>query len=182
MIRFTITGTPRGQGRPRFTKFGRPYKATDDVAWEQSIVNAWERAGKPKIDAGPYRVELVVRMKRPPSHFTKTGQLTKLARAATTPGKPDLDNTVKGVVDALVKATAIPDDRLMVRLVAEKDWNKEPGIDVTITRHRSAPTGDDRDADQRSQVGQGSVDAYGASDDPMQLPGSDAGVRHRRRA
>ena len=52
------------------------------------------------------------------------------------PGKPDLDNVVKAVLDAL-NGTVFTDDSQVVSLVAGKHWqNAEegygPGVDVAV--------------------------------------------------
>lgn len=171
-IRFTIGGPPRGQGRPRFTRSGRAYTHKDDIAWHSNVADYWNRSGeKPLVDV-PYAVELFVRMKRPQSHFKKSGGLTAKHSLIWSPGKPDLDNMVKGVLDALVGASAIPDDRLMIYLLATKRWDKEDGIDVTIREARHPSGGAHQDAHEGVDVrGRGGAIADEAGSDPLQLIG-----------
>ena len=47
------------------------------------------------------------------------------------PGKPDLDNVAKGVLDAL-NGVAYVDDTQVVRLLVQKQYSLEPRLVVTV--------------------------------------------------
>lgn len=119
---FTWPGRPRGQGRPRFVRAtGMAYKAPDDKAFEQELLQAYQarHGAKPPL-AGPFAIDIVA-IYPPPK---------RLARALPTV-KPDLDNICKSVLDAL-SGTAYTDDKNNVTLEARKVYGKEPGIRVTL--------------------------------------------------
>jgi Holliday junction resolvase RusA-like endonuclease len=133
-FRLRIPGQPHGQGRPRIgrTKTGRPVAFTDHEtrAYAQLVQVEWIAAGRPTLIDGPYRLRVQAGWVRPPSHLTTTGTVNAAGRRARYPGKPDLDNVVKGILDALVAVAAIPDDRHLVHLEAAKWWAPQPGVVV----------------------------------------------------
>jgi Holliday junction resolvase RusA-like endonuclease len=47
------------------------------------------------------------------------------------PGKPDLDNVAKGVLDAM-NGVAYADDTQVVRLLVQKQYSLEPRLVVTV--------------------------------------------------
>lgn len=122
-----VDGRPHGQGRGRVginpgTGRAQVFTPAATRAFASRVQDEWVRAGKPRLDKGPYVLWLVAQHERPPSHFLKDGSLSSVGRKARYPGKPDIDNVVKGVLDALVAVGAIPDDRLLVEIRARKVW------------------------------------------------------------
>lgn len=50
--------------------------------------------------------------------------------------KPDIDNLAKAVLDALVKAGAIEDDRFVVRLLTMKTYSEVPRVSIEIKEYK----------------------------------------------
>lgn len=125
-LRLVIPGPPQGQGRPRIGKGagGRPmaFTPTATRAYAQQIQGEWIAAGRRWLSSGPYRLELTSYAARPAGHYRKDGTLSAAGERATHPGKPDLDNVIKGVLDALCAVGAVPDDRFLVEIDACKRW------------------------------------------------------------
>lgn len=49
-------------------------------------------------------------------------------------GEADVSNLVEGVQDALTKAGIISDDRIIRRVIAEKWFGYEPGVEIVLYR------------------------------------------------
>ncbi len=129
---FSWHGIPRGQGRPRFTRAGKAYKAEKDRAYEQSIKAAYlEKYGREKPIAGAFRMSVGVWMPIPrtASRCKRANMLTGRIQHTT---KPDLDNVVKAVMDAL-NGVAYSDDKDMVQINALKIYSTDPGLYVMIS-------------------------------------------------
>lgn len=123
MIReFTWHGEPRGQGRPRFVRqTGVAYKSSEDKAFEKSIMLAY-KAQNPMATPvqGAFGITLVVKLRQAKGNEQK--QATK---------KPDIDNVIKSVLDAL-NGVAFADDKNCVNITAYKRYDENPGISACI--------------------------------------------------
>lgn len=102
-VRFELPRV-RGQGRPRFAK-GHAFKQAADRLWEEEISNVFLRAGG-KPSRGPVRVFVDVYRMLP-----KSAPKGVESRADT--NKPDVDNVLKSVLDAL-NGHAYKDDAQVV--------------------------------------------------------------------
>lgn len=136
-IRLEVKGTPRAAGRPRFARIGngvRTYPDPRDEPAKQAIVAEWTRQGRPKLD-GPWNASISATFPRPPSHWNKSG-LSAAGRRSVAP-QPDVDNVAKIVLDCLVKAGAVSDDRHCLGLLVTKRWaadrESEGLVDVSLT-------------------------------------------------
>ena len=110
---FKVYGKPRGKQRPRFTKSGHVYTPKETVNYEREIRTAFLTAGGQPLN-GEIKIELIAAFKRPPAC------------------KPDVDNILKIVMDALNKI-AYDDDKQVVEVVAYKTIAEKEFIDVTIS-------------------------------------------------
>lgn len=131
MRSFFWAGQPRGQGRPRFNRMGGAYKASEDKAYEKALCMAyWAKyAGYPLMQ-GP--IVLRVRAVFPiPQSKTKQEKALMLAGKIKPTVKPDVDNVIKAVLDAL-NGVAFPDDKAVTWLIGEKEYGEVPGIHVEI--------------------------------------------------
>lgn len=130
-----VAGNPRGQPRPRaFARHGkaRVYDPGTAEHWKSQIALAFPQTIL--AYAGPVAVTLHFGFMRPKSHFRKGGGLTKSAPLAHL-GKPDLDNAIKAVLDALTTIGVWPDDTQVVDLCATKryaDPGDRAGCQITI--------------------------------------------------
>ena len=98
MVKLTIPGPPVALQRHRHTKSGHTYLPKQSVEYRERIQTAWRVEGKPCLD-GPLVVAAMFFLPRPPSHFKKSGGLTK--GAPKWPRRPDLSNLLKACEDAL---------------------------------------------------------------------------------
>lgn len=117
LLDVTILGEPVGQGRPRTVRIGpmvRIHPAKKSAEWEalaaQQMAAAW---GARAPHAGPVELHVLVLCPRPKSTPKRSG----VGRSWHT-AKPDLDNVVKAVADALVKAGVLRDDVFVAALQA----------------------------------------------------------------
>lgn len=127
---FTVTGTPKGQPRPRVTRFGT-YNGHSADEWKAAVRAAWAESGCQPFPRH-LRMRLEFWMARPAGHLTKRGAFTKSAPAHHT-HKPDADNLAKAVLDALQDAGAYPDDSRIISLHVSKAWAEQGGCRITIT-------------------------------------------------
>lgn len=103
--RFTVTvpGVMRGKGRPRFSAQGGKPRAYTDAktanaeTWVKSC--AIEQAGQPRL-MGPLAVTVVISVPIPTS-WSKREKAEAAAGRTMPTGKPDADNCLKLVCDAL---------------------------------------------------------------------------------
>jgi Holliday junction resolvase RusA-like endonuclease len=122
MIRLELTGKPEGKGRPRFGKGGRVYTPNATKLAEGRVIDAWTDADRPRID-GPVRLRIRLEVARPKGHFTSKGALNLPGSRLPFPTgkKPDLDNALKLVMDALNRR-AYRDDVDVVDVAAVRVW------------------------------------------------------------
>lgn len=120
---FYVRVTPRGQGRPRFTSRGHAYKTAEDRAYERAIRLAY-LAAYPDAQPirGPFAVGINAYYRRPKEPMNALPMV-----------KPDLDNVVKAVLDAL-DGVAYTNDKNNCSIVATKQYTDyEPSIWVWLT-------------------------------------------------
>jgi Holliday junction resolvase RusA-like endonuclease len=114
---FTIPGQPIPQGRPRFTTragYGRAYDDPKSRAYKNYVAVSVRSQGAELIE-GPCEVEIVFFMKRPKSLPKKVRHHVK---------RPDIDNLVKGILDAL-NGELWKDDSQVCKLTASKVYTKD---------------------------------------------------------
>jgi len=124
LIEFEILGTPRPQPRPRFrnTSYGvRIYTVQEVLDYKADIASIAKSKIKSPI-VGAIKIEVHVYVQRPKSLSKKIVNCTK---------RPDLDNYVKLVFDALNKV-AYNDDGQIIELIATKSYG-EPRVIIKIT-------------------------------------------------
>lgn len=130
VIRITVPGQPQGKGRARVCLRGgyaRAYTPDSTAAYENLIKLAYGNRG---ISVVP--VELAVTAYyRIPKSFSKRKRTEALSGVVRPQTKPDIDNVVKVVCDALNKV-AYNDDTQVVKIVAEKYYGETPGLVVEI--------------------------------------------------
>lgn len=116
-----VTGTPVAQPRVRMIRSnGHVYTPRTADAWKTAIRLAWRAEPREPME-GPVRLSLSFAMPRPQFHFTSKGALTAGAPVWHTI-KPDTDNLVKAVMDALTDAGAWHDDCQIVELSSDKRY------------------------------------------------------------
>lgn len=133
-IRFTVPGQPQGKGRPRIGKvgeFARMFTPAKTLAYEGFIALQAQiaMAGHDLVE-GPVEVRMFIALQVPESKSQKWKRQA-LAGEVFPTTKPDADNTVKAVFDAL-NGVVWKDDVQVVDLVLRKRYSAQPRIEVEV--------------------------------------------------
>lgn len=120
-----IHGNPAGKGRARFGH-GRTFTPKETVMAENDIRAAWKAVGAPRLE-GPIALDVELYVTRPKAHYAVSGALSAVGRRMPRPSnrKPDLDNAVKLIMDAL-NTRAWADDVQVVELFVGRAWADVP--------------------------------------------------------
>ena len=132
VVVFEVPGEPRGKGRPRFTRDGHPYTDSETRAYEKKIVAYYRQklGGFRWPDAEFISVSVVAYYEIPKS-------ATKAVAAAMREGKslpskkPDIDNVLKIVLDAL-NGVAYKDDSKVVSVSGKKIYSDTPKLVIEM--------------------------------------------------
>jgi Holliday junction resolvase RusA-like endonuclease len=138
-IDIDILGDPQPQPRPRayVGRHGsaRVYNPSTADAWRDTVAMA-VASRRPRNFvrfAGPVRVAAIFRLPRPARHYGASGRL--LSREIACCRKPDLDNLIKAVLDALNDCGVWGDDAQVSSLSCVKRYvarDEQPGVLLTI--------------------------------------------------
>lgn len=122
-LTFRVPGLPKPQPRPRWDRrHGRIYTPDTAKRWREAV--AWAALGamnKLPGEREPFRACVELRL-----YFTLPDNR-----------KADLDNLVKGTVDAIVEAGVMHDDNQVVRLLATKEIGTDTGCVVEVTARKA---------------------------------------------
>ena len=133
MITITIPGEMRGKGRPRFSGRGGFVRAYTDhkTASAETWVRACaiEQAGMQPLD-GPVALGITIAVEIPAS-WPKKRRADALAGAVFPTSKPDLDNCLKLIADALNGITW-RDDKQIVRVECRKHYAERAQTVLTV--------------------------------------------------
>ena len=143
-ITFEVPGQPVPQPRPRVSTrggFARAYTPKGHAihAYREAIellarTNGW-RQGPTQ---GPVAVEIDCYFDRPASHLTKSVKVRPAAPSF--PGRVDVDNLAKAVLDAITTAGTIwADDDQVLELVIRKHYARPQAGGRTIVTVRRLP-------------------------------------------
>lgn len=133
-IRFVVPGQPQGKGRPRIGKvgeFARMFTPAKTLAYEGFIALQAQiaMAGHDLVE-GPVLVRMFIALQVPESKSQKWKRQA-LAGEVFPTTKPDVDNTVKAVFDAL-NGVVWKDDVQVVDLVLTKRYSAAPRVEVEV--------------------------------------------------
>lgn len=131
-MKFIIHAVPKPKGRPRVTRSGHAFTPKSTREYEQLIVSEWEvQHGKTEPTKNPVAVR--VRFYTPIPKATSNKARERMAAGLEVPAKkPDIDNLLKAVLDAL-NGKAYQDDNQIVDILAEKRYSDEPRTEVFIS-------------------------------------------------
>lgn len=129
-IIFEVPGKVRGKGRPRFMRNGHTYTDKNTVEYEKAIKSAYLRLSR-HVSTKSIRISLYVFF-APNKSDTKRNREVKLRNAKAPKKKPDIDNVIKVVLDALNKV-AYEDDTQVNEVHVERLFSKEEKLIVCLT-------------------------------------------------
>lgn len=132
-VKFTILGEPKGKGRPRFCRnTGNAITPKDTVNYETLVhMEYLDQCNELRF---PDDAMLDMRIK---AYYSIPKSASKKKRAAMLAGeirptkKPDMDNVVKIIADAL-NQVAYRDDTQIVDCQCRKFYSENPRVEVTI--------------------------------------------------
>ena len=134
-MKFIFNIPPKPQSRPRFTRHGRPYELKDMKEYKQAI----ERMTKEQLECDKLvDMPLSVSIKfyiEPPQYISKVKKNALELKQETMRvfRKPDIDNYVKAILDAM-NDIVFKDDGQIAVLQAEKVYSLNARTEVTIER------------------------------------------------
>lgn len=130
-----IAGNANTKQRQRFDpRSKRAYTPKANIISENDVRAIWREAGEPRIEGKPaIRMLVVITVPRPSSHFNSKGELNKKGLEMPRPSnkKPDTDNAIKTIMDAL-NSRAYHDDVQVVEHAVVRDWGEWPATLVVI--------------------------------------------------
>lgn len=124
-INFFVAGEPEGQARPRKGKYGNFYVPKN--IWADRVYNIALSKRPKKIIDFPVYVYIAFSMRKPKYVSKKEHWHIK---------KPDIDNLVKGTIDALTKAKFWTDDNLICMCLFKKIYQTPTGCYISISKLR----------------------------------------------
>lgn len=125
---FKVNGQPKGKGRPRFTKNGHVYTPESTRIYEEEIKIRYKEKYKNEMLDGNIAVEVFINKK--PASYLGISKYNKLLGKYCNI-KPDTDNVVKAVLDAL-NGVAYADDKNVVEIYAVKKYASESSVVIRL--------------------------------------------------
>jgi len=129
-----IGGEPVAQGRPRFSTVNGHAQAIDPAKSREFkrilAAMAREKMAQMTLMEGPLCLYLQV-TRVPPKSWPKYRRRDAIEFREGIVSKPDLDNYVKIVLDAL-NGVVFADDSCVVKICASKRWSDKPGMSIRI--------------------------------------------------
>lgn len=137
-----VAGKASGKARQRFDpRTRRAYTPPSNIISEGDVRAVWREAGEPRFeDDCAIELDVVVIVMRPDGHFRKDGSLSTEGLRYPVPRKqkPDLDNAIKLVMDAL-NTRAYRDDGRVAKVTAERRWGDWPETLITLRPMGASP-------------------------------------------
>lgn len=132
---FVVEGQPKGKGRPRFTTSGgypRTYTPNETRQYEELIRECFFEQVKEPVDRDKIdTIQILAYYQVPASESKKRKQLMIDGKIPPTV-KPDLDNVIKVVLDAL-NGLAYNDDKQLLNIYASKFYGAKPMLAVQFS-------------------------------------------------
>lgn len=133
-VKFTIYGEVVGKGRPRFSTvggFAKAYTPKKTTNYEALVKSSYLDKYQPYLlEKGALRMEIDIYMLIPKSASKKAAE--RMSKGIERPTKkPDIDNIIKSIADAL-NGLAYHDDSQIVSVSVNKYWGYVPRAEVKI--------------------------------------------------
>ena len=135
MISFTVYGDPVAQGRPRFSTAGGSVKAYDPKKsrdFKDYVRLAASKYAPDQLIDEPLNLEVTFYRPIPKSFSKKKAQEAENGGVLPTT-KPDIDNYLKGVKDAL-SGIIWRDDNCITDVQMRKRYSNKPRIEITVRK------------------------------------------------
>lgn len=135
MYEFEVPGKVTGKARPRVnTLTGRAYTPENTKDYEM-LIKQYFKIKYPKFETleGRIKVKIIAYFK-PPKQTSKRQVELMLENNISPTKKPDIDNIIKIILDALNKM-AFRDDSQITKIEVEKMYSKEEKIFVKIEEY-----------------------------------------------
>lgn len=127
VLNVQVFGLPVAQARPRAFKTPQGHIRLYDPAtckdWKRTVLVQVLKRKPPAPVEGPLRMDLVFDLPRPKSAPRRVQHPTT---------RPDLDNLLKAIKDAL-RGVVYRDDSQIVALTATKKYGPAPGVSIRLT-------------------------------------------------
>ena len=131
-IELTVPGEPRGKARPRVTRSGITYTPTKTVNYETFIKGLFAAKYPDFMPLEQVlKAEITAYLLIPKSTSKKKEGMMKMGIIKPTK-RPDVDNVLKAVLDAL-EGLAYKNDNQIVRVIIDKDYSERPRMEITIS-------------------------------------------------
>ncbi|KXG78267.1 RusA family crossover junction endodeoxyribonuclease [Thermotalea metallivorans] len=130
MIRLTIPGEPVAKGRPRVLKTGTTYTPKKTKNYETLVKEIYVLQHNEPPMEGELFLELKAYFSIPKS-APKKKQAAMIREEIRPTKKPDIDNLVKTVTDAL-NTLAYRDDSQIVEARVGKYYSEQPRVEIII--------------------------------------------------
>lgn len=130
MKQLTIDGVPVAKGRPRLGRYGT-YTPKKTQEYEEYVKMCWvAKYGSIQPAEQPLEMNIVFYMPIPKSYSKK--QRAEILNGRLKPTKkPDIDNLIKSVLDAL-NGLAYADDSQIIKVTAVKRYAETGSTELTI--------------------------------------------------
>ena len=131
-VSFTIPMKPTGKGRPRLVGRGAVYTPTKTKAYENFVKGCYiEQCDGYNFGESTIIVDVEAYMPVP-TKFRKAEKLAALRGELKPAEKPDVDNILKAILDAL-NELAYADDRFIYKLSIVREYSENPRTVVKIS-------------------------------------------------
>lgn len=140
---YRIQGVPVPWQTPeRAGRWGRghAYRTPRVTAWQESIATQLRLQGAQEPSESPLRLTLAFRIPRPPSHYTRSGALSRRAPQWPTKRCGDLRNLGKAVEDGGTGILWVDDSQVQECHDTRRYCvsGEPPGVTITVEELRSA--------------------------------------------
>lgn len=130
MLVFRVEGEPRGKERPRFS--GHVYTPKKTRDYEKAVRDAYkEKYGDFKYPDGTMLKMSISAFFKIPKSATKAERYDMLTDFKRPTKKPDMDNIIKIIADAL-NGVAYKDDSMIVEVSCSKIYGLAPKVLIQI--------------------------------------------------
>lgn len=133
MIRFTVPGHPHAQGRPRFARFKnfvRTYEDQESTDFKSRVAFFAKKSGVEILAEVSIALEIDIYLTRPKKYYSKKYPPSSILCWS----RPDTDNFIKGISDAL-NGIAYSDDAQVSVIKARKMFHEiggSPRVEISI--------------------------------------------------